>query len=83
MFKFGRPNKLYDENLVHDFVQQHFVTGATYASGMTMNFMISVDPAIPSDFAVSENIASRYGTKIVNPNFYGTITERIRWDDEL
>jgi len=78
MFKFGRPNKLYDENLVHD-----FVTGATYMSGMTMNYIMSVDPAVIEDITPRQNILSRYGTKIVNPNHYGIISHSIRWEDEL
>jgi len=99
MFKFGRPNKLYDENLVHDFVQQHFEQREMiYATGMTMNYMISVDPAAP--FHPNPGIVSKYAVKVVNPNFYGTLDHNVeilptgrktywsdgsitRWEDEL
>lgn len=88
MFKFGRPNKLYDKNLVQDFVQNYFITGqtfvsgATYPSGMTMNYMISVDPAVPAN---NPDTIDRYSRKIVNPNYYGTFEHNgdIRWEDEL
>ena len=80
MFKFGRPYIDVD-SIIHDFVQNHFVTGQTFVSGMTMNYMIAVDPAVP--FNPQPGSVERYATKIVNPNFYGTITDRIRWDDEL
>jgi hypothetical protein len=89
MFKFGRPNKIYDENLVHD-----FITGSTFLSGMTMNYVISSDPAMPfnpnihivqrQDANRAEHvILTKYATKMVNPNYYGVISHGIRWDDEL
>lgn len=90
MFKFGRPNKLYDENFVRNFVQNNFVTGATYLTGLTMNYIMSADPAVINEFIPTLNIVDRYSRKIQNNNLYGTIShdnEKIvwntRWDDEL
>lgn len=79
MFKFGRGYKHYDSGST--FIP--FVTGQTFVSGMTMNYMISVDPAVTDEFTPRQNVTSRYATKIVNPNYYGLISHTIRWDDEL
>ena len=53
-----------------------FQTGVTQnngfaSSGMTMNFVMSVDPAQP--FIPRQNVADRYAHKIVNPNLYSEI----------
>jgi len=83
MFKFGRPYVFLSDSIIHDFVERNFVTGQTYASGMTMNYMISVDLAVPGEFTPRVNVVDRYAYKFVNPNYYTMISHTTRWEDEL
>lgn len=86
MFKFGKP---YNVQEIYSWVETgNMNTGMsgrtmTYDSGLTMNYMVSIDPAFREDFTPRQNIVSRYATKIANPNYYGIISHSIRWEDEI
>lgn len=88
MFKFGRPNKLYDPNCVQNFLNNY--SGMTFVSGATMNYRISVDPAMPADFIVRGNddnnryaIKDVYGSQPGHRITYWSDGAITRWDDEL